>query len=188
MPFLIYIGKPLNGAFYKVLVAWGAGDARALAIETISMKLFEVENQFLEVVASELDTNFEQFRTEHGDLIIRIESPCKKIGHLIIKISCHEIMFSCEISHFHIERNDYKRQGKRNPTLCMLNEAINKFRDFIIEKTCVYKEIGFDGKTVSTGWCKVGTHNQNVNEGYLLLIEKLHGGPSSYEVWTWNKQ
>lgn len=69
----------------------------------------------------------------------------------------------------------------------MVNEAVDALKNFINEKTCVYIEVGHDGREVSTGWGGIDSYNKDLNEGYLKLIEELHGGPSTYNVFTWNK-
>lgn len=51
-------------------------------------------------------------------------------------------------------------QGEEHPSVCMLNKAIQELRDFIHERSCVFVEVGYDGREVATGWGKVDTYRR----------------------------
>lgn len=83
-------------------------------VEGLNMQERELENQLIKAINREINSEYEKSRSEvDGTLIIKIPSPCKDIGHLLIRVNEYEILFSCAIHTFPYRKERLHNAGGR---------------------------------------------------------------------------
>lgn len=148
------------------------------------MILSEVEKRFLRGLANRKLLGLEQYRDEEGCLVVRLLSPCDVVGYMSARITAEEIFLSCRLTHSHAESGYYRRSGVANPDEAMIQEAVDCFADFVQGSAYVHEEIGFDGRYIKSGWHRINGKIEP-NPKFRELIEKQHGGPSTFRGWGW---
>ncbi|MBD9425462.1 hypothetical protein IB232_09045 [Pseudomonas sp. PDM15] len=122
-------------------------------------------------------------RSESGQLLLDIPSPCEDVGFLRATIvAANEITVYSKVFHSHCVCHSPLPPSVFDSKIA--DEAVDQIQGFLSGRLCASVENGYDGRVASYGFGPLASIGKT-NPSYAKLIHKLHGGPSSYRAWSW---